>query len=717
MLKNAPENEKELFWVPEDNISKEVIVPYMSEAKYLDIMSGYFTVESFKDLGEGLVSYINNTESPVRLLINTSIGEEEYKLLLEDNYIEDEILKKIIETFTLAKDSENLVVRHTFDCLTYLIQEKRLITKIVFMKKGIYHTKCWIFGDGLDKVVLSGSANVTENGLKNNFEQLRVDKSWTSDTSKKTCDQFMSKFNEIWEDKLTYSRTVKIPDESLKKILGTHMNRSAPTLNDYLNAKEKEKIKEMEPYIPSGIKWENGKYSHQKSAVDSWFENNCKGVFAIATGGGKTKTSIICSILLKRKMPDLGLAVIVAVPSVILQKQWVSEIEQFNAKPYLADSESSTAEEHISKIDKDLTLLENELKFYVITHNLLKNKRLIKILNSEKNKNRVMVIGDEVHGLGVPAFTKKNLNVKYLLGLSATPNRFEEDETKEITKIFGETVSEFSIREAIVKGCLVPYTYKVLYTKLTIEEYNEYCDLKHRANSISKYDENGEVNSKKALILAKQQGVIEQCYGKYEVFENYLSTLVYNNDTKNVKHTLIFCSSKAQNSTTNSRQIDMISDILRNKFPSIKFHDITSYETANGTAAKIISEFKSGEIDLLKSMKVLDEGFDIPQIKSAILMANSKSNREWVQRRGRILRNYSNNSFVKDKALLVDIVVLPPDESRNEKEALELIGSELARVDEFWNDSIEGFNGGSDTTIQWLKNNYLYQNFREATYE
>jgi superfamily II DNA or RNA helicase len=76
-------------------------------------------------------------------------------------------------------------------------------------------------------------------------------------------------------------------------------------------------------------------------------------------------------------------------------------------------------------------------------------------------------------------------------------------------------------------------------------------------------------------------------------------------------------------------------------------------------------------------MKVLDEGLDIPATSTAYLLASSAVRREWVQRRGRVLRKAPGKSLAR----LHDFFVVPP--SLAERGGRSILRSELARADEF----------------------------------
>jgi len=91
-------------------------------------------------------------------------------------------------------------------------------------------------------------------------------------------------------------------------------------------------------------------------------------------------------------------------------------------------------------------------------------------------------------------------------------------------------------------------------------------------------------------------------------------------------------------------------------------------------------QFESGELQGLVAIRCLDEGVDIPAIQTAIILASSGNPRQFIQRRGRILRPYPG----KERATLFDTIVLPPELDRETLEIeRNLLRKELRRFVEF----------------------------------
>ena len=115
-----------------------------------------------------------------------------------------------------------------------------------------------------------------------------------------------------------------------------------------------------------------------------------------------------------------------------------------------------------------------------------------------------------------------------------------------------------------------------------------------------------------------------------------LRALLDEEDTGSMRHTLVYTSDKGPD------QLNSVNLLLRQK--NILFHQLTAEETASREQTKrIITSFQDGEIQILTAKRVLDEGVNIPQICKAFILASTTVERQWVQRRGRLLRTCRRN--------------------------------------------------------------------------
>jgi superfamily II DNA or RNA helicase len=109
---------------------------------------------------------------------------------------------------------------------------------------------------------------------------------------------------------------------------------------------------------------------------------------------------------------------------------------------------------------------------------------------------------------------------------------------------------------------------------------------------------------------------------------------------------------------------------------------VTAAET-NNERTRILLEFQRGTIDAIAAIRVLDEGFDIAGCRSAYLLASSNSQRQYIQRRGRVLRP----DVTKTKAEIIDFIALPSPSQYFSSETVwrRYLTSEISRASEFFN--------------------------------
>ena len=329
----------------------------------------------------------------------------------------------------------------------------------------------------------------------------------------------------------------------------------------------------------------------------------------------------------------------------------------------------------------------------IVTHDSLKSEKTLRLLDKAKKKTPLMLIGDEVHNLGSIGFQSVAPDVfKYLLGLSATFKRqFDEEGTQFLLDYFGPVVFEFGLKEAI-GICLVPFDYFVHIVTLDELEEAEWIDLTYKIKKASYAAEFADGSSEKELwktLCFKRRKLVESASGKVSMLPLIFSNI-------ELTRALIFCTDK------DPMQLDHVNDLLNNE--GINFHQITAQETKNKRAlARLIKSFDSGELKVLTSKRVLDEGFNIPQIETAFILASNTVERQWVQRLGRVLRQSPETD--KKKAVIYDFVVMPSvNNDSMDSDLKSLIRSELQRVQFFDSLSQNGLekNGTADLVEKLL---------------
>jgi superfamily II DNA or RNA helicase len=413
---------------------------------------------------------------------------------------------------------------------------------------------------------------------------------------------------------------------------------------------------------------------YQNIAIESWIKNNMNGIFSMATGTGKTYTAIYCiKEVLKINKKFLT---VISCPYVHLLGQWEKSLRSLGFTNIFNTNIQKWKDKLYTKII-DLYYTDNLI--VLTTSNKLSDNDFINII--EKYQYDKFLIVDEVHGIGSQKRRAGLLEIyKYRLGLSATPERyFDEEGTDFIINYFYGIVYTFSLKQALNtinpdtnKSFIVHYDYLPYFINLDKEEETKYMAITKKLVKIWNLDGYDEA---KEQLLFKRQNIIKNAFNKYNVLREIIDKL---SSSRDVNHTLVYCS---------PQQISVVQDILNEK--DIIQHKFTMNESTkpdrkyNNTSERdfILSKFSEKSYNMLVAIKCLDEGVDVPSIKNAILMSSSGNSREWYQRMGRILRRCRD----KDHAYIYDIIVKPPlnVDPEFKKIELKLFEKELRRYDEF----------------------------------
>jgi len=684
------------YEVPRDDIASELLIPALGVADRVRIMAGFFSSHSFSQLAPGLAEFINNVNQPLEILISPKISEEDRDALqnaiADPARVAEDAIHKLFEG---ARVSGSAIALHVVDCLAYLVAQDRIRPRFVLMKQGMFHPKVWIFDSGDNVMVVHGSSNPTEAGLLYNGETVSVERPWSDgEVSRRRVDAFLLMFDDYWHNKRDKSITVDLP--SGLRFAGNYIVDRIPTTADFWRAWYEDSRKGLAPPLPENVTppdparvssvqhleipptviWQTGRFSHQGRAVRAWEDADRRGILAIATGGGKTVASLVAATRLQDEN-DQPLLVLVLAPTSPLVDQWTNEAQRFGVRAFVPGR--AAAVDRISDLYSIVNgLIHGVTKAEVIVcSNALFNGsfELRNFIRNMPIEVRVILIGDEVHNLGTRSFLDDPPeSIVYRLGLSATPVRqYDSNGTNELFEFFGPTIFEFDLEKAIESGCLTPYSYHLHEVYLADYEMDEWQNLseKLRKRGFFAKDE-GQMANDDAIqrLLEARRSVLEHAESKV----NTLGVLIEETPAQEVERTLIYTSAK-RDPLGRRRQITQVNRLL-NELGVIS-HQVTYTETGGPRARKIIQDFASGGYQALTCMKVLDEGLDIPATANAFILASSTVRREWVQRRGRILRTAPG----KDRAHIHDFFVVPPNPESPEGRAI--LRAELQRADEF----------------------------------
>lgn len=680
-----------LYAVPGDDLVGDVLVPAIASSERVSCMSGYFGSSAFRHLAPGIAAFINETSGVFRLLISPVLDDADRDAVRQGTERREDVLERAARTILASgRLTESALERHTLGCLSYLLAADRLRLRFVLMGAGgIFHPKVWIFSDHDDLLAVHGSSNVTTSGLLFNFETVSVDRSWANDEAMERVGRFQQLFAGLWDGVDPSTLTIEMP-EGLK--LAVASPSTPPTIAEFWAAWRADVARGLAPPLPAGgvsatepdegpsaclripsdLRWEDGPFVHQSSAVHAWEAADGHGLLSMATGSGKTVASLICATRLQDSVDRL--LVVVAAPYRPLVEQWVGEVKDFGMRALplagLASHDRSDAiQEAVRRLDRRVTLTE----VAVVTHDYLVSDGMYSVLESLPASVTSLLIADEVHNLGRPRFVARPPEqFAYRLGLSATPVlQYNESGTDAIKGFFGDTVFEFGLADAI-GVCLVPYNYYLHPVELAEDELMAWDELTARlirAGFMSRDEGIDEIVSPEVLaLLVKRRAVLEAAAAKVSMLREILEV----EGPDNVRHTLVYCSDKRpeQLLAVNRELVDL----------GLFVRQLTAEESGDRRkTAEILADFARGDYQVLTCKRVLDEGVDIPQVRQAFLLASSTVRRQWIQRRGRILRRC--DAIGKDLAHLHDFLVVPSD--RNSSSGRAILRQELDRARAF----------------------------------
>ena len=576
--------------------------------------------------------------------------------------------------------TEDLIQCHTLKCFSWLLRKGRIEIKVALVKGALFHPKVWLFHSGQDTIVAHGSSNATHPGVLRNVEQVAIAKSWQDDGQAYTAKRLASEFDRLWQDWDENCEVISMPEAVEQRILRAYGAEEVPTESDLedlysivLGVKEKRATFEAASApvfkIPETLRYKDGPFAHQGRAVQAWCDAGFRGILEMATGAGKTIASMICAYRLYDQRKPL--LIVVAAPYVPLIQQWCEEVTSFGLRPIgLSRMGRQARGSELQRLARNLRGGVSSVEVVVVSHKILCTsdfKASMASFSCEK-----LLIADEAHHLGSLSFIKDPLECfEHRLGLSATPVRqYDEEGTKSLLVYFGGIVFAFSLKDAI-GVCLVDYDYYMHFVSLSSQEMQEWDELTEQIGANAWRSRDGKPDERLAHLLRLRREVLETAKGKV----SKLSDLLDREDVSALKHTLIYATDKSP------QQLQDVNALLRSK--GAIFRKLTADETTDPAKTNaIIDAFQCGDIGVLTAKRVLDEGVNIPQVCRAYVLASTTVERQWVQRRGRLLRTC--REIGKKFSTIHDFVVLPKmDRERLDYRARGLIRAELDRVLEF----------------------------------
>lgn len=645
---------------------------------------GYFSSSWIELNFEGLTDFANNG-GKIRWITSPILSENDWDALkIGEQAKTDSLLKQKLENS--VQDFEKTLKEETLVALAWMIADGIVEFKLALPCNeltGEFHDKFGYFEDAEGNCLsFQGSNNESKNGIFNNYESFTIFSSW-DDSSK--IRQFSkhekTRFLKIWNGEYENLRVYDIPQTIKEEIVKLRKNSKRP----YKEPKHIKMLKNIYPRIPD--KFDDVR-DYQKEAFESWKSNGYAGIFSMATGTGKTVTSLYCGMEeyyeRKEDNSEVCYQIVILVPTQTLVNQWEEEINSFKFRNIIkAYGDNPNWHKAVKKIIDDEKFLRLKKNWVIIS-------TYISFINKfeshfSKLSQDTLLIADEVHNAGSPRFLKLIDNIKYKkrIGLSATPKRIYDTSSSEKVEFFFNTqypyTFSYSMKEAIEKGILCEYYYYPEFVQLTEQEFEEYSRLTYEIGVASAYnnDEKDILNDKQKKLLLQRKRLINSAENKKSCLINVLNKI----GQDNLKFCLVYAPGGKEYfdhdiDVGEERIITQFQELVNSHFPNLSQN---RYLGETKDRHDIISGFRNGIIDVLFAINCLDEGVDIPITKIGIFTASTGNPRQFIQRRGRLLRKHPAKNF----AYIYDMVTIPPKNLDTLETEKKMVLNELKRVKYF----------------------------------
>ena len=689
------------------NIAKDFLVPVLSQSTEYKRAVGFFSSSAFAEIAQGL-GRLASRGGKVKLVASPVLSQEDVDAISTGYEKREQILQGAIIRSLPEYDSLSALEKDRLNLLAELIASGVLDIRIAFAESksgyGIYHAKSAILtDDGGNKIAFSGSMNESATAMTENYEVIDVYRSWNDPEGRVQAKE--AAFDAVWNDYEPGVRTFDFSDVK-DEIVSRYLRKKANYSDDLLspedhNTEAGTSVADIStplypyPEIPESYSLR----PYQLEAVDTWESKQYRGIFDMATGTGKTVTALAAVERLSTILSH-RLAVIIVCPYQHLVDQWVEDIVLFNIKPIIAYSTSPQTdwEKRFDAVIRDQKFGVAGSEFFCVvctngTYATEKFQRRLDKIRAEK-----LIIVDEAHNFGAECLRSMlREDFAYRLALSATIERFGDYEgTEALFDYFGDRCIEYTLEEAI-RGrngqppCLTPYRYHPIVVYLEDKELEEYSIISLEIARNTRVGGNGKrkLTEKGKKLALKRARLVAAAHQKIDALREAITP--YSDD----HFILVYCGATKVEIDAGEiegvddlelRQIDAVTRMLGNDL-NMRVRQFTSRETSRDRE-EIKRMFSNEELQALVAIKCLDEGVNIPLIKTAFILASTTNPREYIQRRGRLLRR--DREGKKTRAEIYDFItlprkaelaaILPGEETRGEKR---LVYNELIRAKEF----------------------------------
>lgn len=619
---------EDTYWSGENNLIDDFYIPCLEESIEYCRAVGYFSSSILCYIANGLFPFIKNG-GRMRIICSVNLNESDTRDIMLGYNIKELMVSKIDQEVEKFLSINIANVKN----LCWLIKNNRLDIKVCMrqekgqhQKPKLFHEKFGIFCDADNNMVsFLGSINETMSGWLDNEESFEVSTNWAPVLESRVREKHQ-RFEKLWQNEATGIITYDFPNAARQQLIQNAPDEPLEQVYRNLN----NKIQGYRPRIC------------QEEAKDKFIATNYKCLFMMATGSGKTKAALYAM-----SQVEQWKLMLICVPGIELVEQWEQDVKLFYPDVYIIKCSS------INPQWKSLLLALIQAKIPRRTIVISTYDSAVKPFSMDKwasvKPSDFAMLCDEVHNMGAPTTQQlMELVPQYRIGLSATPERnFDEEGSEKILTFYAHNKYEFSIREAQNAKYLVEYDYMIIPCPLEDEQWELYIDMCHKITKLKQALKNEQIDSSQKAkyneqlktLYRNRAGIIKKCENKVNYLDEIFLILPSN------ARVLIY-----------GDDLEQLSD-FKIKLGSLnkQYFEYTGDKDPEKMRPVMLKEFRQGIRKILLAVGCLNEGIDIPACDAAIFVSSSTSERQFIQRRGRVLRT----ALGKKQAWVFDYLVYP----------------------------------------------------------
>ena len=652
---------KTIYDSADSSIVNDLLIPALSHSVEYWRGVGYFASGWLQLTAKG-IEKIAEKGGKIRFIVSPMISSQDMDaFVLAAQAKKDEVLRASLRK-NLDEIASNLQ-KDVLNVFAWLLADGIIEFKFAIPKRnteGDYHDKVGICIDEAANVLaFHGSFNDTYKGSLNG-EAFSVFQSWVPGQDVYS-DEHLRRLQNLWDNGNSQFNVIPFEDAIKQKFIGLRTDARPYKLSSKHFCIETNKP--VGPHIPYSLK------SYQEEAISEWFNNDCTGIFEMATGTGKTITSTAAAVKLYQKNKRLFLVIIV--PFTHLLEQWRENCKKFDLDVIACYGGNQKWRNEFNSLIMQFKMGSSDCACVIVVQNTACSDDFLKLVQKIPSKD-FMMIADETHYLGAVNYQKALFpSARYRLGLSATPDRWMDNGgSGTLYNYYNKTVYTISLDKAISDGFLTKYLYHPIFVELTDEETEKYRCLSDKIRKLFSVIAAGKKDRKteerleslrleRARLLAKAENKMVQ-------YTELLNQLTNGAKSEKLKDLLIFCADG-----THRDVLRLTSDL------GIRTHEFV-HEVDLRSRQQVLDAFARGDIEAIVSIKCMDEGVDVPSTRTAIFLASTTNPKQFIQRRGRVLRKHDQKKY----AVIYDFIVVPQPGTEKEM-ACSILRRELPRFAEF----------------------------------